>query len=96
LENKKLISEAGISASAPVFASIITKINDERLKVGKRPVGFLNPVLYANPSVVNDIVSGFNDGCGNQGFNVTEGWDPVTGLGTPDYERILELYMSLP
>ena len=35
----------GTSASAPVFASIITLINDARLAVGKRPVGFINPIV---------------------------------------------------
>lgn len=79
-----------------MFASIITLINDARLKAGKRPVGFLNPVLYANPYVLNDIVDGANYGCGSKGFNATLGWDPVTGLGTPDYLRLRDLYLRLP
>lgn len=41
----------GTSASTPIFASIINRINDERLNIGKRPVGFINPVLYAHPEV---------------------------------------------
>jgi tripeptidyl-peptidase I len=86
----------GTSASTPVFASIITKINDARLSVGKRPVGFINPVLYANQHVLNDVVSGSNYGCGAPGFKAAVGWDPVTGLGTPDYKRMLDLYMELP
>jgi tripeptidyl-peptidase-1 len=45
---------------------------------------------------MNDISKGFNYGCGAQGFKAADGWDPVTGLGTPDYEKLLELYMSLP
>ena len=86
----------GTSASTPVFASIIAKINDARLSVGKRPVGFINPVLYANQYVLNDVVSGSNYGCGAPAFKAAVGWDPVTGLGTPDYERMLKLYMKLP
>lgn len=35
----------GTSASAPVFASILTRINDARLKAGKSTVGFVNPTL---------------------------------------------------
>lgn len=35
----------GTSASAPVFGSIITLINDARLAIGKRPVGFINPIV---------------------------------------------------
>jgi tripeptidyl-peptidase I len=45
---------------------------------------------------MNDIVTGENYGCGGKAFNAIEGWDPVTGLGTPDYKRLLELYLSLP
>jgi tripeptidyl-peptidase-1 len=35
----------GTSASAPVFGSIITLLNDARLAIGKRPVGFINPIV---------------------------------------------------
>ena len=37
----------GTSASCPVFAAILTRINDERLKVGKSTVGFVNPTLVS-------------------------------------------------
>ena len=80
-----------------MFASIV-KINDERLRRGKRPVGFLNPVLYKFPHALNDVVQGSNTGCGGtgRGFNAALGWDPVTGLGTPDYQRLLQLYLNRP
>lgn len=45
----------GTSASAPIVASMITLINEERLAKGKRPVGFLNPTLYKNPQAFNDV-----------------------------------------
>ena len=35
----------GTSASAPVFGSIITLVNDARLAVGKSSVGFINPTV---------------------------------------------------
>jgi tripeptidyl-peptidase-1 len=35
--------------STPIFAGMITLINDQLLNKGKRPLGFLNPFLYANP-----------------------------------------------
>jgi tripeptidyl-peptidase-1 len=28
-------------------------------------------------------------------WNATEGWDPVTGLGTPDFQKLKELVLSL-
>ncbi|MCJ1400937.1 hypothetical protein MMC11_004148 [Xylographa trunciseda] len=86
----------GTSASAPMFAAIVNRINEERLAIGKKTVGFINPALYANPWVLNDITVGNNIGCGTQGFNATNGWDPVTGLGTPNYPKMLELFLSLP
>lgn len=86
----------GTSLASPLWASIITLINEERYEVGKGPVGFINPTLYANPWVFNDIVNGSNPGCGTQGFSAVEGWDPITGLGTPQYPKLLELFMSMP
>jgi tripeptidyl-peptidase-1 len=59
-------------------------------------VGFINPVLYANPGVLNDIKKGNNPGCGTDGFQAVKGWDPVTGLGTPNYGKMLSLWMGLP
>ncbi|KAF7328264.1 Subtilisin-like protein [Mycena venus] len=86
----------GTSASAPVFAAIITRINEERLKAKKSTVGFVNPVLYKNPQAFHDITTGSNPGCNTNGFNVSKGWDPVTGLGTPDYTKLLEVFKNLP
>lgn len=71
----------GTSASTPIFSSIINRIIDERLAAGKGPLGFLNPALYENPWVLNDITNGTNPGCGTKGFSAVKGWDPVTGLG---------------
>ncbi|KAI9688708.1 MAG: hypothetical protein M1822_001065 [Bathelium mastoideum] len=89
-------TEGGTSASSPIFSSIINRIVEERIKAGKGPLGFLNPSLYANPSMFNDITDGTNPGCGTLGFSAAEGWDPVTGLGTPSYPKMLEYFMSLP
>lgn len=86
----------GTSASAPTVASLITLINQERIKAGKSVVGFINPVLYKNPHVFNDILEGNNPGCGTNGFEAVPGWDPVTGLGTPDYPKLLKVFMNLP
>lgn len=88
----------GTSGSTPVFASMIAKINDARLHAGKRPVGFLNPVLYAyHEEITRDITTGTNSGCGvEKAFPAEKGWDAATGLGTPDYAKLAELYLRLP
>jgi tripeptidyl-peptidase-1 len=59
-------------------------------------VGFVNPTLYAHPGVFHDITTGTNAGCGTNGFSASKGWDPLTGLGTPNYKKMLALYLSLP
>ncbi|GJE84527.1 tripeptidyl peptidase A [Phanerochaete sordida] len=76
---------AGTSASCPTFAGFVALLNDARLRAGKPPLGFLNPLIYSLKSGFNDITTGNNPGCGTQGFNATKGWDPVTGLGTPNF-----------
>ena len=80
------------------MAGIITLLNDERLSIGKGPIGFINPALYAYPEVLNDITQGYNLGCKNTeiGFQTAQGWDPVTGLGTPNYPLMRELFLALP
>lgn len=69
----------GTSASSPTFAGIIALLNDYKLAQDGSTLGFLNPLLYANPSAFNDITSGSNPGCGTNGFTAVAGWDPVTG-----------------
>ncbi|EEA24982.1 hypothetical protein TMatcc_008087 [Talaromyces marneffei ATCC 18224] len=86
----------GTSLASPLFGAVVTLLNEERTAVGKGPIGFINPALYANPSILNDITNGSNPNCGSGGFQASEGWDPVTGLGTPNYPRMLEYFLSLP
>ncbi|CAG8908338.1 unnamed protein product [Penicillium nalgiovense] len=88
------VSIGGTSASAPVFAAILTRINEERLAAGKSTVGFVNPVLYAHPEAFFDVTTGSNPGCNTDGFSAAEGWDPVTGLGTPNYPELLRVFMG--
>ncbi|KAI0642667.1 family S53 protease [Trametes meyenii] len=83
---------SGTSASSPTFASIVALLNDQLLNAGKSPLGFLNPLIYSSgASAFNDITKGSNPGCGTQGFPALEGWDPVTGFGTPDFNKLLTL-----
>lgn len=46
----------GTSGPAPVFASILNRINEERIAVGKSSVGFVNPTLYVNANLRAIIV----------------------------------------
>ncbi|KAI4864437.1 subtilisin-like protein [Hypoxylon rubiginosum] len=86
----------GTSAATPIIGAMFNRINEERLAVGKSTVGFVNPVLYANPGIFNDITTGNNSICDMEGFSAVEGWDPASGLGTPSYPTLLETFMALP
>ncbi|KAI0331456.1 subtilisin-like protein [Cubamyces sp. BRFM 1775] len=86
----------GTSASTPVWASVVALLNDALLNAGKPPLGFINPLLYSEgAAALNDITSGSNTGCGAQGFPALAGWDPATGLGSPNYDKLLALVMGL-
>jgi subtilase family serine protease len=85
----------GTSASAPLWASIIA-IGDE---MAGHPLGFINPTLYRLATTskytqdFHDITVGNNsvadNGLNVQGYSATTGWDPITGLGSPDAEKLL-------
>ncbi|KAJ4154749.1 hypothetical protein LMH87_000028 [Akanthomyces muscarius] len=97
--NGRKILNGGTSMSAPIFAAIINRINEERISADKKPLGFINPALYKNPSMFNDITSGDQTGgsgnCNGKGFKAASGWDPVTGLGTPKYPELLAYFKNL-
>ncbi|KAJ4374520.1 Tripeptidyl-peptidase sed2 [Didymella sp. IMI 355093] len=100
------ISVGGTSASAPVFASVVALLNNARLAAGQPSLGFLNPWIYSKGyQGLTDIKDGGSTGCIGRSiysglkaplvpyasWNATEGWDPVTGYGTPNFEKLLEL-----
>lgn len=72
----------GTSAVAPLWAALVARLNARRTQ----PLGFLNPLLYANPVVLHDILDGDNGA-----YRARAGWDPCTGLGSPDGARLAAL-----
>ena len=92
-------SEDGTSASSPTIGGIVSLFNTHRKRMGRPNVGFLNPLLYqihaeTKGAAFNDIVQGSNrcteSGCEcHTGFTAVEGWDAATGLGTPNYGRLV-------
>jgi tripeptidyl-peptidase-1 len=101
-----LTSVGGTSASAPVFASVVALLNNARIASGQPALGFLNPWIYSSAfKGLNDITKGGSTGCTGRSiysglkapfvpyasWNATEGWDPVTGYGTPDFAKLLKL-----
>lgn len=113
IQDGEIGPSGGTSAAASVVAGILALLNDARFRVGKGPLGFINPLFYAIGSpALTDITSGSATGCnginGQTGkaipgggvipyatWNATIGWDPVTGLGTPNFEKLKNLVLSI-
>ena len=71
---------------------MVSLLNGARITAELPSLGFLNPWLHAEGfKGLNDIVGGNNPGCGTDGFKAIKGWDPVTGLGTPNFGRLKDL-----
>jgi kumamolisin len=71
----------GTSAVAPLWAGLVALLNQQ---LGKK-AGFLNPQLYAlGAAAFFDITTGKNGA-----FSAGPGWDPCTGLGSPNGQQLL-------
>lgn len=95
----KVQGVGGTSASAPAFAGFVSLLNEVRTKAGKPAMGYLNPFLYQNAAAFRDVTVGTNAigrGTGplTYGYPCAPGWDPATGLGTPNFEKLLSIAMS--
>ena len=65
----------GTSAVAPLWAALITRLN----QLSGKPAGLISPLIYQNPKAFRDITSG-----NNGDFAAAAGWDACTGLGSPN------------
>jgi subtilase family serine protease len=77
----------GTSASSPQWAGLVA-IADQ---IAGKGLGQINPTLYTLASGANyskyfyDVTNGNNQTDPTiQGYPATTGWDPITGLGTPN------------
>jgi kumamolisin len=72
----------GTSAVAPLWAGLFALINQS---LGTN-VGYVNALLYSanEEATFNDITSG-----NNGAYSAGTGWDPCTGLGSPDGAALL-------
>jgi subtilase family serine protease len=82
----------GTSLSCPQWAALVA-IADQSAGHG---LGLINPALYSiasNPakyaSDFFDVTTGNNDAVGLGVYPATTGWDPVTGLGTPNAAKLV-------
>jgi subtilase family serine protease len=85
----------GTSAGSPQWAGLAA-VGDQ---LGRHRMGNINPALYSiaqgkkqYPAALHDITVGNNDVAEiGGGFDTRTGWDPVTGLGTPNAANLLPL-----
>ena len=80
----------GTSGAAPLWAALLALTDGSRACAGA-PIGYANPSLYAVAGGAyaedfNDVTTGNNDFTGTNGgrFAATPGYDPASGLGTPN------------
>lgn len=79
----------GTSAAAPFWAAVAVTVR-QSLRAARRPLpGSFAELLYAvaarpGSEAFHDVTRG-----GNRFYDAGPGWDYVTGLGTPDVERLV-------
>ena len=79
----------GTSAVAPLWAALLTLLNQQLKQDGLTPVGFIQPFLYrapANSTGFHDVTSG-----NNGAYAAAPGWDACTGWGSPKGNALLTL-----
>ncbi|EGX96990.1 S8/S53 family peptidase [Cordyceps militaris CM01] len=88
----------GTSASTPMVAAMLAMVNDARARAGKRPLGWVNRMLYSKRvrDTLRDVTAGESRSCNYDGqkpggWPARPGWDAVTGLGVPgDFNELLD------
>lgn len=89
----------GTSAAAPLWAALIARLNEGLQQRGKPRVGFLNQRLYNDPRLqqaFRSITQGQNDPFTQTGHKARPGWNPCTGWGTPNAQKLLEALAANP
>ncbi len=101
----QIFSFGGTSSGAPQWAGIAA-LGDQ---MAQQRLGFLNPMLYAiglSPAYADafhDITRGNNTFVGHNllgqtvtidGYNAANGWNPATGLGSPNVTNLVQLLAS--
>lgn len=92
----------GTSIAAPLWAGFTAMINEQASKLGKPPVGFINPAVYQlgrdakARNAFHDITTGNNTSTNNPNqFFATSGYDLCTGWGTPNGTNFITAILSL-
>eukprot|EP01102_Stenamoeba_stenopodia_P008830 TRINITY_DN2585_c0_g1_i2.p2 TRINITY_DN2585_c0_g1~~TRINITY_DN2585_c0_g1_i2.p2 ORF type:complete len:383 (-),score=102.74 TRINITY_DN2585_c0_g1_i2:166-1314(-) len=104
VQNGDVTFVGGTSASCPLIAGLISQLNNLRLNQGKPALGLVNPLLYQIaaevPNAFADIIGGGTacteaSCCKGLGYHAAPGWDPVGGLGTPNFGVIYDYVKNM-
>lgn len=84
--NGKPTVAGGTSLSSPIWAGLCALLNEARSRLGQPPLGLLGPKIYplAGTGAFTDIADGRSNGL----YRASAGYDLVTGLGSPDIDKL--------
>ncbi len=93
----QLQTGGGTSLATPIWAGFTVLIDEFLHSSGEPPIGFPNPVYYKlaaetqlSPPAFHDVTVG-----GNVFYQAGPGYDPVTGLGSPDVAALAQYILNL-
>lgn len=87
----EMVEVRGTSASTPVVAAMVALVNDQRLRQGKRSLGWLNGYLYLDQrvrGVLKDVEGGRSEGCVFPGESAEEMKDKGKDKGKKNHNRM--------
>jgi subtilase family serine protease len=91
----------GTSCATPLWAGFMALVNQQAAAMGKPPIGFANPAIYAigkganYASAFHDINTGNNTWSGSPSrFYAVSGYDLCTGWGTPAGQSLINALVS--
>jgi len=99
----QLLSLAGTSIAAPLWAGFTALVNEQAAASGKPAVGFINPALYSigksssYTGSFHDIATGNNTTQTSPSrFYAVPGYDLCTGWGTPNGTNLINALLDVP
>jgi kumamolisin len=86
----------GTSFAAPMWAGYMALVNQQLVKDGYKPLGFINPYIYAEnitsvyATDFHDVTSGVSGS-----YSAVKGYDLVTGWGSPNGAGLINELVTL-
>jgi len=78
----------GTSFAAPLWAGYLALANEAEVEETGKPLGFINPTLYAIGASSNYTANFHDITSGSNGYDATAGYDLATGWGSPNGQEL--------